>query len=242
MIRGLLGKKVGMTQIFDKEGNIIPVTAIEVGPCFVLALKENPMKIVLGFESVKENLVNKPRTGYFKKLGVAPLRKTKEFSSTDNKSYTVGQEIKADFFKAGDFVDVSGVSIGKGFQGGMKRWNWGGGPAAHGSMHHRRVGSIGSSSDPSRVYRGQHMPGHMGMDKVTTQNLRVMNVDVENNLILVKGAVPGHKNGYLSVNKALKKTFRSLDEKREVVESKRNPMKQSKAAAKGGASKPAAKK
>lgn len=242
MIRGLLGKKVGMTQIFDKEGNIIPVTAIEVGPCFVLALKENPMKIVLGFESVKENLVNKPRTGYFKKLGVAPLRKTKEFSSTDNKAYTVGQEIKADFFKAGDFVDVSGVSIGKGFQGGMKRWNWGGGPAAHGSMHHRRVGSIGSSSDPSRVYRGQHMPGHMGMDKVTTQNLRVMNVDVENNLILVKGAVPGHKNGYLSVNKALKKAFRSLDEKREVVESKRNPMKQSKAAAKGGASKPAAKK
>jgi large subunit ribosomal protein L3 len=242
MIRGLLGKKVGMTQIFDKEGNIIPVTAIEVGPCFVLALKENPMKVVLGFESVKENLVNKPRTGYFKKLGVAPLRKTKEFSSTDNKVYTVGQEIKADFFQAGDFVDITGVSIGKGFQGGMKRWNWSGGPAAHGSMHHRRVGSIGSSSDPSRVYRGQHMPGHMGMDRVTTQNLRVMTVDVENNLILVKGAVPGHKNGYLSVNKALKKAFRSLDEKREVVESKRNPMKQSKAAAKGGASKPAGKK
>ncbi len=237
MIRGLLGKKVGMTQIFDKEGNIIPVTAIEVGPCVVLGLKESPMKVVLGFEPVKETALNKPRTGYFKKLGVAGLRKVKEFSSTDNKVYTVGQEIKADLFKAGDFVDISGVSIGKGFQGGMKRWNWGGGPVAHGSMHHRRVGSIGSSSDPSRVYKGQHMPGHMGMDKITTQNLRVMSVDVENNLILVKGAVPGHKNGYLTVNKALKKVFRSLDEKREVVESKRNPMKQSKAAAKGGASK-----
>ncbi len=226
-----------MTQIFDKEGNIIPVTAIEVGPCVVLGLKESPMKVVLGFEPVKETALNKPRTGYFKKLGVAGLRKVKEFTSTDNKVYTVGQEIKADLFKAGDFVDISGVSIGKGFQGGMKRWNWGGGPAAHGSMHHRRVGSIGSSSDPSRVYKGQHMPGHMGMDKITTQNLRVMSVDVENNLILVKGAVPGHKNGYLTVNKALKKVFRSLDEKREVVESKRNPMKQSKAAAKGGASK-----
>lgn len=237
MIRGLLGKKVGMTQIFDKEGNIIPVTAIEVGPCVVLGLKESPMKVVLGFEPVKEATLNKPRTGYFKKLGVSGLRKVKEFTSTDNKAYTVGQEIKADLFKAGDFVDISGVSIGKGFQGGMKRWNWGGGPAAHGSMHHRRVGSIGSSSDPSRVYKGQHMPGHMGMDKITTQNLRVMSVDVENNLILVKGAVPGHKNGYLTVNKALKKAFRSLDEKREVVESKRNPMKQSKAAAKGGASK-----
>ena len=158
MIRGLLGKKVGMTQIFDSEGNVIPVTAIEVGPCYVLGFKEKPMKIVLGFEPVKESSLNKPRAGYFKKLGVAHLRKVQEFSSTDNKDYAVGQELMADFFKAGDFVDVSGVSIGKGFQGGMKRWNWSGGPAAHGSMHHRRVGSIGASSDPSRVYRGQHMP------------------------------------------------------------------------------------
>ena len=234
MIRGLLGKKVGMTQIFDGEGNVIPVTAIQVGPCFVLGLREKPMKVVLGFEAAKATTFNKPRTGFFKKLGITPLRKVHEFASTDNKDYAVGQEIKADFFKPGDFVDVSGISIGKGFQGGMKRWNWSGGPAAHGSMHHRRVGSIGASSDPSRVYRGQHMPGHMGSDKVTTQNLRVITVDIENNLILIKGAVPGHKNGYLTVNKALKKAFRSLDEKREVVESKKNPMKQSKAAAKGG--------
>ncbi len=242
MIRGLLGKKVGMSQIFDGEGNIIPVTAIEVGPCFVLGFKEKPLKVVLGFGTVKETLLNKPRSGYFKKLGITPLRKVQEFSSTDNKDYSLGQEIKADFFKPGDFVDIGGISIGKGFQGGMKRWNWSGGPAAHGSMHHRRVGSIGASSDPSRVYRGQHMPGHMGTDKVTVQNLRVMSVDLENNLILIKGAVPGHKNGYLTVNKALKRAFRSLDEKREVVESKRNPMKQSKAAAKGSTVKAGGKK
>ena len=171
------------------------------------------------------------------------MRVIKEFTSTDNKNYTVGQEIKVDIFKPGDFVDVTGMTIGKGFQGGMKRWNWSGGPAAHGSMHHRRVGSIGASSDPSRVYRGQHMPGHMGMDKQTTQSLRVMSVDAENNLILVKGAVPGHKNAYLTVNRSLKRAFRSLDEVREVVESKKNPMKQSKAAAKGGgSSKPSGKK
>src|SRR3989338_5040556 len=163
MIRGLLGKKIGMTQIYDKDGNIIPVTAVQVGPCFVLGLKEKPLKVVLGFEAIKESALNKPRAGYFKKISINPLRKVQEFSSTDNKDYTVGQELKADLFKAGDFVDVAGMTIGKGFQGGMKRWNWSGGPAAHGSMHHRRVGSIGSSSDPSRVYRGQHMPGHMGM-------------------------------------------------------------------------------
>jgi large subunit ribosomal protein L3 len=234
MIRGLLGKKIGMTQIFDTEGNVIPVTAVEVGPCFVLGLKDNPKKVLLGFEAVKETRLNKPQTGFFKKIGVTPLRKIEEVTSTDNKDYTVGQEIKADFFKAGDFVDVTGTTIGKGFQGGMKRWNWGGGPAAHGSMHHRRVGSIGSSSDPSRVYRGQHMPGHMGTDTQTTQNLRVLHVDAEKNIILVKGAVPGHKNGYVTVNKALKKAHRSLEEKRESVAVKRNPMKQSKAAAKGG--------
>lgn len=231
MIRGLLGKKVGMTQIFDNEGNITPVTVVEAGPCTILGLKENPNKVVLGFDSVKENKLKKPQLGFFKKNGVSPLKRIREFSSTDNKEYKVGQEIKVDLFKAGDFVDVTGTSIGKGFQGGMVRWNWGGGPAAHGSMHHRRVGSIGSSSDPSRVYKGQHMPGHMGMDKVTVQGLRVMKVEADQNLILVKGAVPGAKNGLLVINKSKKKAFRSLDEKKEVVVSKKNPMKQSKAAA-----------
>ncbi len=231
MIRGLMGKKVGMAQIFDSEGNIIPVTVVEAGPCTIVGLKDKPTKVVLGYLPTKESRLQKPVLGFFKKNSLNPLKHIKEFKSSDNKDYKVGQELKADFFQAGDFVDVTGTSIGKGFQGGMVRWNWNGGPGAHGSMHHRRVGSIGSSSDPSRVYKGQHMPGHMGMDTVTVQSLRVMRVDADNNLILVKGCVPGHKNGIVYINKSQKKVFRSLDEKKEIVAVKRNPMKQSKATA-----------
>jgi large subunit ribosomal protein L3 len=232
MIRGIMGKKIGMTQIFDSEGNITPVTVVEAGPCTVLGLKNKPMKVVLGYETAKETRLQKPVLGFFKKIGQTPLKHVKEFESADNKDYKIGDQLKADLFKAGDFVDVTGTSIGKGFQGGMVRWNWNGGPAAHGSMHHRRVGSIGSSSDPSRVYKGQHMPGHMGMDTVTVQSLRVMRVDADQNLILVKGAVPGHKNGVVVINKSKKRLFASLEEKKEPVTSvKKNPMKQSKATA-----------
>ncbi len=231
MIRGIMGKKLGMTQIFDNEGNITPVTVVEAGPCTVLGLKEKPSKVVLGYEPVKETRLKKPVLGYFKKIGLSPLKHIKEFESADNKDYKVGDQLKADLFKAGDFVDVTGTSIGKGFQGGMVRWNWNGGPAAHGSMHHRRVGSIGSSSDPSRVYKGQHMPGHMGMDTVTVQSLRIMRVDADQNLLLVKGAVPGHKNGVVVIRISKKRAFRSLEEKKAVSAAPRNPMKQSKAAA-----------
>ncbi len=233
MIKGLLGKKIGMMHIYDKDGNVLPVTAVEVGPCYVLDLIEKPQKVLIGYEEIKESRVNKPQSGFYKKVGVSPLRMMKEVASSDNKDYKVGQEIKADFFQAGDFVDVTGTSIGKGFQGGMKRHNWSGGPAGHGSMHHRRVGSIGASADPSRVFKGTPMPGQMGNEKVTVQSLRVMVVDIEKNLILVKGAVPGSKNGYVTVMKSRKKAFRSLDEKKEVHLSKRNPMKQSKAKVKG---------
>jgi len=218
-----------MTQIFDQDGNIIPVTVVEAGPCFVLKLIDSPLKIALGFNPVKESRLTKPRLGLFKKIGVAPLRTIREFRSTDNKDYKVGQEIKADIFKPGDFVSVTGTSIGKGFQGGMKRWNWSGGPAGHGSMHHRRVGSIGASSDPSRVLKGTHMPGHMGMDQVTVENLRVMQIDQDHNLLMLRGAVPGHKNSLITINRSRKKVFKSLEEKKEVVAIKRNPMKQSKA-------------
>lgn len=231
MIRGIMGKKIGMTQIFDTEGNVTPVTVVEAGPCTVLGLKEKPSKVLLGYTPVQETRLQKPVLGFFKKLGQAPLRHIKEFESMDNKDYKIGDQLKADFFKPGDFVDVTGRSIGKGFQGGMVRWKWAGGPATHGSMQHRRVGSISSSSDPSRVFKGHHMPGHMGMDMVTVQSLRVMRVDAEQNLILVKGAVPGHKNGMLVINKSKKKAHRSLEEKKETVAIKRNPMKQSKAAA-----------
>jgi len=234
MISGLLGKKLGMTQIFDKDGNLIPVTVVETGPCVILELIDTPRtKVKIGFESIKEKRVKKPQQGFFKKIGVAPLRHIREFESKDNKDYKVGQELKADCFKAGDFVDVSGVSIGKGFQGGMKRWNWAGGPKGHGSNHHRRVGSIGASADPSRTFKGRHMPGHMGACKVTVQGLRVMQVDVEKNFILLDGAIPGSSNGYVSINISKKKAFKSLDEKAAVHAVKRNPMKLSKSRAKG---------
>ena len=233
MIRGLIGRKIGMTQIFDKEGNVIPVTVVEAGPCVILELKESPRKVALGFDPVKESRVAKPRLGLFKKLGVAPQRIVKEFFSTENKDYKVGQEIKSDLFKAGDFVDVTGTSIGKGFQGGMKRWNWTGGPATHGSMHHRRVGSIGSNTTPGRVFRGKSMPGHMGAVTVTTQGLRVMGVENEKNLLLIKGAIPGYSNAVITINRSQKRAFKSLDEKKVVVEHKVNPMKQSKAKAAG---------
>ena len=233
LVKGLLGKKIGMTQIFDKDGNVIPVTIVEAGPCYVLALQDFPMKVKLGFEDVKESKMNNPEKGFFKKVGVKPLKVIKEFSTKDIKECQVGQEIKADLFRAGDFVDVTGVSIGKGFQGGMKRWGWSGGPGGHGSNHHRRVGSIGASADPSRTFRGRHMPGQMGNQRVTTQALRVMEVDIEKNLLFIKGAVPGHKRGYLTINLSDKRAYKSLDEKKAAHAVKRNPMKQSKAKAKG---------
>lgn len=233
MIRGLLGRKLGMTQIFDPDGNMIPVTVVEAGPCPVLGLREEPRKIQIGFDEVKEQRVKKPQLGLFKKVGVKPMRWIREFESSDNKDYQVGQEIKADIFKAGDFVDVTGISEGKGFQGGMKRWNWSGGPGGHGSMHHRRVGSIGSSADPSRVYRGTHMPGHMGAERKTVQGLRVMRVDADKNLLIIMGSLPGYKSSLLAINLSKKRKYQSLDEKRATTLHKRNPMKQSKAKAKG---------
>lgn len=233
MIRGLIGKKLGMTQVFDKDGNVFPVTVIETGPCTILELKDSPKKVTLGFDEIKEPRVNKPQLGFFKKVGVPAMRVIKEFPSTDNKDYQVGQRLNADFFKPGDFVDVQGTSIGKGFQGGMKRWHWAGGPAAHGSMHHRRVGSIGASADPSRTLKGTNMPGQMGNKTCTVQGLRVLEVDAENNLVVVKGGIPGHKNATVYVSRSQKKAFRSLDEVKPVVVHKINPMKQSKAKAKG---------
>ncbi len=227
-----------MTQIFDGEGNVVPVTALEVGPCYVVGLKDMPKKkVVLGYDAIKESKCTKPRLGLFKKVNAPALRTIQEFASTDNAGYQLGQQLKADVFRPGEYVTVIGTSIGKGFQGGIKRWNWHGGDAGHGSMHHRRIGSNGANTYPGRVLRGKNMPGHMGDDQVTVQNLRVMQVDADNNMILVKGAVPGCKNGLLTVEKSLKKAYRSLDEKKEVVIHKRNPMKQAKAAAKGKAKK-----
>jgi large subunit ribosomal protein L3 len=200
---GLLGKKIGMTQVYSDDGKVVPVTAIEAGPCPVLAVKQKSVQ--LGFGVLKKNGAKKPQAGYFAKINIAPRKFVKELPRDPAKEYKIGEELKVDLFKPGDFVDITGTSIGKGFQGGMKRWHWHGGPQTHGSMSHRRVGSIGSTTTPGRVWKGHHLPGHMGACQVTLQNLRVIKADAEKNLLLVKGAVPGHKNSYLIIRKAKKK-------------------------------------
>jgi len=191
-------------QIFTEDGSLVLATAIEAGPCPVLAIREKSLQ--LGFGAIKnESRLKKPIVGIFKKLNIAPRKLIREVVRDMSKEYKVGEEIKVDLFKAGDFVDVTGTSIGKGFQGGMKRWNWKAGPGSHGSTSHRRVGSIGSTTSPGRVFKGHHLPGHMGAARVTLQNLKVVKVDTENNLLMVKGAVPGCKNGFLIIRKAKKK-------------------------------------
>jgi large subunit ribosomal protein L3 len=198
----ILGKKLGMTQIFSGDGNIVDVTAIEAGPCPILAVKDESLQ--LGFEEIKESKLRKPVAGYFKKIKVSPRKFIREIKKDTGVEYQVGQELKVDQFKEGDLVDVTGISKGKGFQGGMKRWHWHGGPMTHGSMSHRRVGSIGSTTTPGRVWRGHHMPGHMGNKQATLLYLKVAKVDAENNLLLLKGAVPGGKNSYLVIRKSRK--------------------------------------
>lgn len=214
MINGLLGKKIGMTQIFKDEGRIVPVTVIEAGPCQVLQVK-SPDKdgyaaIQLGFDSKKEARVNKPQMGRFKKIKANPVRFIKEIKTGNLEGVKPADNITVDIFTAGDYVDITGTSIGKGFQGGVKRWHWKGGPKTHGSNSHRAPGSIGSSAEPSRVYKGQHLPGQMGNAKVTVQNLEVVEIDKENNLMLVKGAVSGPKGRYLIIKRALKKKRKEL--------------------------------
>lgn len=201
---GILGKKIGMTQVFAGENKaMICVTAIEAGPCPILAVKET--NIQLGFGVTTEKKLKKPQAKLFAKLKIAPLKIIREVSKEAGKEYKIGEEMKVDLFKVGDFVDITGTSLGKGFQGGMKRWHWKGGPQTHGSMSHRRIGSLGSSTTPGRVWKGHHLPGHMGAHRATVQNLEVIKVDTENNLLLVKGAVPGYKNNYLIIKKAKKK-------------------------------------
>jgi len=199
---GILGKKIGMTQVFAEDGKMVSVTAIEAGPCPVLAVKEKSLQ--LGFDAADEKRIKKPQLGFFKKLNIAPRKFIREVIKDPAKDYKVGDELKVDIFQAGEKVDVTGISIGKGFQGGMKRWHWRGGPMTHGSTSHRRVGSIGSTTTPGRVWKGHHLPGHMGADRVTTQNLLVVKTDPENNLLLVEGSVPGHKNSYVVIRSAKK--------------------------------------
>lgn len=192
-----------MTQVFTDDNRMVSVTVIEAGPCPVLSVKDNSLQI--GFEPAEEKRVKKPELGYFKKLKLSPLKIIREVVKDPAREYKIGEELKVDMFAAGDFVDVIGISKGKGFQGGMKRWNWSGGNKTHGSTSHRRIGSLGSSTTPGRVWKGHHLPGHMGDERVTLQNLRVVRIDTENNLLVVRGAVPGHKNSCVIIRQAKKK-------------------------------------
>ena len=207
-MNGLLGKKVGMTQIFTEEGNVIPVTVIEAGPMVVTQIKnvENDgyNAVQVGFGDAKEKSLNKPQKGQFEKAGVSFKKHLREFRVENSSEYTVGQEISADIFATGQKVDVTGISKGKGFQGVIKRHGQSRGPETHGSRYHRRPGSMGACATPGRVFKGKKLAGHMGVDKVTIQNLEVVRVDAEKNLVLVKGAIPGPKRSLITIKKAVK--------------------------------------
>ena len=208
MNKALIGKKVGMTQIFDENGAVIPVTVIEAGPCKVVQVKtvetDGYDAVKLGFGSVKESKLNKPEKGNFKKVNLEPKKHLREFRLDSVENVTVGSELKADVFASGEKVDIQGTTKGKGFQGFIKRHGQHRGPMGHGSMYHRRPGSMGPTSTPGRVFKGKKLPGHMGVDTVTIQNLEVVRVDLDKNVILVKGSVPGCKGAILKIKNSVK--------------------------------------
>ena len=207
-MKGIIGKKIGMTQIFDEKGNVIPVTVIEAAGNIVAQVKTTETDgynaIQLGYGEVKANRINKPEAGHFAKAKIENRKHLREFRTDDVANYKVGDEVKVDIFTAGEKVDVQGTSKGKGFQGVIKRHGQHRGPMGHGSMYHRRPGSMGSTSTPGRVFKGKKLPGHMGRVTVTIQNLEVVKVDTDKNVLLVKGSVPGAKGAILKVKSSVK--------------------------------------
>ena len=209
-VDGIIGIKLGMTQVFAEDGSLVGSTVLQAGPCVVVQRRTKQTDgydaAQLGLvEFVKPQRVNKAMTGHFKKANVAPMKVLREVRIEESKDETkVGDRVLAENFKAGELVDVSGVTKGKGFQGGVKRWHYGGGDSSHGSMHHRAPGGIGGSSFPSRVWKNQHFPGHMGNERLTAKNLKVVKVDTDENLLLVRGSVPGPSGQYIFIRKAKK--------------------------------------
>lgn len=207
MKKGILGRKIGMTQVFTNEGKLIPVTVVEVESNVVTQIKTKQTDgydaIQLGFDTKREKLSNKPEIGHVTKANTTPKRFLREIRGVDVANYTLGQELKADTFEAGEIVDVTGTSKGKGFQGVIKRHNQSRGPMGHGSQYHRGVGSMGTMR-PMRVFKGKHLPGHMGSETVTIQNLEIVSTDVENNIILIKGNIPGPKKSLVMINTSIK--------------------------------------
>ena len=208
MQKAIIGKKIGMTQIFDEKGNVVPVTVVELGPCAVVQKKtvENDgySAVQAGFVDKKEKKANKPEKGHFAKAGVSVKRYVKEFKLDGAADMNVGDEIKVDAFESGEMIDVTGTSKGHGYAGTIKRWGTHRGPMTHGSHYHRGPGSLGACSSPSRVFKGKRLPGHYGVETVTIQNLDLVKVDTERNLLLVKGSVPGPKGGLLIIKNAVK--------------------------------------
>ena len=208
MKKAILATKVGMTQIFDENGVLIPVTVLQAGPCVVTQIKtednDGYCAVQVGFVDKREKLVNKPQKGHYDKAGVSYKRYLKELKFENASEYEVGQEIKADIFEAGDHIDATAISKGKGFQGTIKRHGQSRGPMTHGSKYHRHAGSNGAASDPSKVFKGKKMPGQMGNKRVTVQNLEIVQVDAENNLLLIKGAVPGPKKSLVTIKETVK--------------------------------------
>ena len=213
MAIGLLAKKLGMSRAFNEHGRSVAVTVLQAGPCAVTQIKEATRDgyraVQLGFEPVKKiSRVTRALQGHFRKAGTDTFRYVREFrlfKDEGNGAYSVGQQLTVELFKEGEIIDVTGTSIGKGFQGGMKRWHWKGGPATHGSTSHRAPGSIGSTTTPGRVYKGHHLPGHMGNDRVTVQNLRIMKIDPQAHLLVIEGAVPGPERRLVMVRKSMKR-------------------------------------
>lgn len=210
MTKGILGRKLGMTQVFSPEGIVLPVTVIKAGPCVVLQKKnvENDgyNAIQIGFEDKKENRANKPELGHAKKANTAPKRYVREIRGVDTDQYELGQELKVDIFAEGEYVDVTATSKGKGFTGVIKRHGFSRGPESHGSKYHRGVGSLAVIRTANRIPKGRKMPGHSGNETVTIQNLQIVKVDTERDLILVKGSIPGPKNGYVKIKSSIKKS------------------------------------
>ncbi|AIT60295.1 50S ribosomal protein L3 [Corynebacterium doosanense] len=208
-IKGILGTKLGMTQVFDENNRVVPVTVVEAGPCVVTQIRTTDIDgynaIQIAFGEIDPRKANKPRAGHFEKAGTTPRRHVAEIRMDDVSGYELGQEIKADIFEGETFVDVTGITKGHGFAGGMKRHGFKGQGASHGNQaSHRRVGSIGNASTPGRVFKGQRMAGRMGHDRVTTQNLKIEKIDADSNILLIKGAVPGANGGVVTVKTAVK--------------------------------------
>ena len=207
-MKGIIGKKLGMTQIFLEDGTRVPVTVIQAGPCYVVQKKtadnDGYSAVQVGFESIAAANANKPYLGHCTKSGHGVFRHLREFKNDQVESMNVGDEITVNEFSVDDVIDVTGTSIGKGFQGVIKRWNFKGGRASHGSRFHRAPGSIGASATPSHVFKNKKMPGQMGNAKVTVQRLKIVRVDASDNLILIKGAVPGHKNSIVTIKTSVK--------------------------------------